>query len=51
MDAQTLIMLAAAGLLGVMMLIWQTHRRFHTMRVSQVSEEWLARRRCRPDVD
>jgi hypothetical protein len=51
MDARTLIMLAAAGLLGLMMLIWHTHRVFQTMRVSQVSEEWLARRRGRPDID
>jgi hypothetical protein len=51
MDSQTLMFAAAAGTLCVTMLIWQAHRFIRSMRVSPLSEDWLARRRCRPDFE
>ena len=46
-----LLFSVAAATLGVTMLIWQTHRFIRSMRISTLSEDWLARRRCRPDFN
>ena len=48
METETLFAVAA-GTLFVTMLLWQAHRFIGSMRVSSVSEDWLARRRCRRD--